>query len=522
MTRWGPRAVVSFSAVALCWLLVLHGHGDARAAEPKPLADASAAAETIDRLLAEHWQKRDIKPAPVAADATLFHRVMLDLAGRVPTPPEIEAFEADRSPDRYARAVRQRLDAPEFSWHFGAVLDEMIQGPYAGNPDFVTYLRKSVQDGKGWDVVFREVMLGPWDTDERKPAAAFLERRAKDIDLLTADTARTFFGVDISCARCHNHPLVRDWKREHYYGLAAFLVRTTGGKGAISEKPDGEAKFAGKDGQEKVARMMFLSGRTVDEPARPADGAKAPPFSRREQLVRVALEERAFLSRAFVNRLWEHFLGRGLVDPVDQMHSGNPASVPALLDGLADDFAEHGYDVRRLVATLVLSKAYRLDNRMGEGASATAPEHFAVAALRPLSPRQLVNCLLIALGDGKFEPTPEKLQALEKTGAELSAKLDPRTRDFRSSTREALFLSNSEAVKKLVTAGGNNLTERLSANTDDREVVTSAYRAILGRPPETAEADRMVRWLGRAGDRRAAIEDVVWALAASAEFRFNH
>jgi hypothetical protein len=519
MRRGAPRAVIFLLTAAACWLVVPHGPGSARAAEPKSPADA---AESIDRLLAEHWQKREMKPAPVAADTVLFRRLVLDLAGRVPTPAEVEAFEADRSPDRYARAVRQRLDSPEFAWHFGAVLDALIQGPYAGNPGFVGYLRKSVLDGKGWDVVFREVMLGPWDSDERKPAAAFLDRRAKDIDQLTADTARTFFGVDISCARCHNHPLVRDWKREHYYGLAAFLVRTTGGKGDVSEKSDGEAKFAGKDGQEKVAKMMFLSGRTVDEPAPPSDGKKGPPFSRREQLVRVALEDRTFLSRAFVNRLWEHFLGRGLVDPVDQMHSGNPASVPAVLDWLADDFAGHGYDVRRLVEILVLTRAYRLDTRTGEGTPAPAPEHFAVATLRPLSPGQMANSLLVALGDGRFEPTAEQLQALEKSAAELTAKLDPRTRDFRSSTREALFLSNSEAVKKLVTPGGNNLTERLAAITDDREVVTVAYRAILGRPPEAAEADRVVRLLGRTGDRRAAIEDVAWALAASAEFRFNH
>lgn len=213
-------------------------------------------------------------------------------------------------------AVRKLLDGPEFSWYFGAVLDDMIQGSFAGNPAFVNYLRQSLRDGKRWDTMFREVMLGPWDNDERKPAAVFLDRRAKDLDRLTADVARSFFGVDISCARCHNHPLVKDWKREHYYGMAAFFVRTTGGKGVISEKADGEARFASKDGKEHVARMMFLSGQTVDD----ASAAKGAKVGRREQLVRLALTDRKFFSRAFVNRLSEYLLGRGLVDPVDQMH----------------------------------------------------------------------------------------------------------------------------------------------------------------------------------------------------------
>lgn len=477
----------------------------------------------IDRVLSEHWQKYELQPAPLAEDATLFRRVMLDLAGRIPTAAEMAAFRSDRSADRYERAVQKLLDGPEFSWHFGTVLDEMIQGPQAGNAGFVGYLRRSLRDGKRWDAIFREVLIGPWDNDERKPAAAFLDRRARDIDLLTADVTRSFFGVDISCARCHNHPLVRDWKREHYYGMAAFLVRTTGGKGSVTEKNDGEAKFAGKDGVEQVAKMMFLSGRTVDEPVKPADGKKPPAFSRRAELVRIALEDRTFLSRAFVNRVWEYFLGRGLVDPVDQIHSGNPASVPALLELLAEDFADHGHDIRRLVAGIVRSRAYRLDTRPRDGGEIPATEHFAVAALRPLSPRQLAQSLLIALGDGSFEPTAEGLQSLEKQAAALTSKLDPRTREFQSSGGEALFLSNGTAVGKLITIGGKNLSERLASAADDRTMIADAYTTILGRKPSPTETDRVLSWLARSGlDRRAAAEDLTWALVASAEFRFNH
>jgi hypothetical protein len=503
------------ACLALALALALGGEA-ARVARPAPPADATALSATIDRLLGEHWRQHGITPAPAAADAALFRRVTLDLAGRVPTPRELDHFTADPSPERYKRAVRQLLDGPEFAYHFGTVLDDVIQGPFAGNPTFVGYLRKAVRDNKPWDAVFREVLLGPWDTDERKPAVAFLERRAKDTDLLTADVARSFFGVDVSCARCHDHPLVKDWKREHYYGLAAFLVRTTGGKGAVSEKAEGEARFVGKDGKERVARLMFLSGRTVDEAVR----TKGDKFSRREQLVRVALEDRAFLSRAFVNRAWECFFGRGLADPVDQMHSGNPASVPALLDGLADDFVRSGYDVRRLVTAIILSKAYRLD---GRGAPASEPGHFATARPRPLSPRQLAVSLVIALGDGKFEPSDEALRALDRAAAELTPYLDPRARLFQSSAREALFLSNSAAVRKLVAADGGNLAQRLAGLRDDRDRVQAAFAATLGRPPTAAEADRVVAGLAHGPpDRRAACEDLAWALVASAEFRFNH
>ncbi|MGH7173632.1 MAG: DUF1549 domain-containing protein [Gemmataceae bacterium] len=494
-----------------------------RTAEPVTQEKAAVVARTIDRLLDEHWRRERITPTAVAHDTALFRRLTLDLAGRIPTAREIERFNADSARDKYARTVHQLLDGPEFSWHFGAVLDDMIQGPFAGNSAFLNYLRTSLRDGKSWDSVFREMMLGPWDTKERKPAAAFLARRAKDLDRLTADVTRSFFGVNISCARCHNHPLVKDWKREHYYGMAAFLVRTTGGKGAVSEKNEGEARFAGKDGKERIVPMMFLSGRKPDERAQSATGTKGKKISRREVLVRLALEDGKFLSRAFVNRMWEYFLGRGLVDPVDQIHSGNPASVPALLDALAADFLSSGYDIRRLIAGIVLSRAYRLDSRWTDSATAPDAKHFAVARLRPLSSRQLAASLVIALGDGRFEPTSENLTRLEKQTTELAKHLDSRTREFQSSTGEALFLSNSATVRKLVAADGDNLTARLAALREDRALVKAAFTATLGRSPTAAESERLVHWLRRSGhDRRTACEDMAWALVTSAEFRFNH
>ena len=493
------------AALGGCVLLAL----PARAEPPGPSVAA------IDRQLADHWRAKGVTPAAPADDPTVLRRVTLDLAGRAPTAREVAAFAADPDPEKYAALVGRLVRGPEFAWYFATVLDEVIQGRLAGGEPFVTYLRAALRAGKGWDAIFREVLVGPWDTDARRPAAGFLDRRVKDLDALTVDTTRAFFGVDISCARCHNHPLVKDWKRDHYYGMAAFLVRTAGGKGSVTEKADGEARFAGKDGKEQVAPIMFLTGRTVADPAKPRE-----KDGRRAALVRVALEDRAFLSRAFVNRVWEHFFGRGLVDPVDQMHSGNPASVPALLDRLADDFAASGYDVGRLVTAVALSRAYRLDTHWA-GNDVPDPGHFAVARLRPLSPRQLARSLVLVLGDGTFDGTPEQLTALDKRAGEPMPVLDPRTGDFQSSAREALFVSNAGAVRKLV--AGSGLVERLAKIGDDRDLVRAAVRAVLARPATAGEAGDLESWLKRhAGDRKAACEDLVWALMASAEFRFNH
>jgi hypothetical protein len=409
----------------------------------------------------------------------------------------------------------------------------MIQDRYAGDPEFLEYLRASVAERKPWDQLFREVLLGPWDTKERKRADRFLVRRLASLDDLTNDTARVFFGVNVSCARCHDHPLAPDWTQDHYYGMASFFNRTSfpllKGLASVSEKSSGDVTFVTTRGERRTAKMMFLSGRVIDEPPPPADSdKKAPKFSRREQLVKVALEDKTFFSRALVNRLWAYFLGRGLVHPVDQMHSGNPPSIPEVLDALAEDLVAHGYDVDRLVAALVSSRAYQLASKWSGPGDAPGEKHFARARLRPLTPQQYALSLLLATGDGTFdqsegEPRGKRYRELEGQAAALTKALDARTDRFQSSTTEALFLSNHPDVQRLTAAAGNNLAARLVALTDAGQVADAAVWTVLSRPPEADEQAELVKWLdGHKDDRARACGELVWALMTSAEFRFNH
>ncbi len=512
------------------------------AADGAPVEDLAPVVQAVDRLLEAHWQGQKVTPAAPADDATLLRRVMLDLAGRIPTVRSARAFAADKSPEKFARVVQQLAEEPEFDLHFATVLDEAVQGRHAGHAEFVDYLRRSLRQRTSWDALFRELLVGPWDGAERKVASRFLSQRAKQLDVLAVDTSRAFFGVDISCAKCHDHPLAPDWTQDHFYGMVAFLNRTTSGDGKVGEKSDGEVKFLARDGKERTAPMMFLSGQKVDEPALDkSKPAPASPFSRRGQLVQVALEQKAFFRKSFVNRVWEYLFGRGLVHPVDQMHSANPAAVPELLDFLAQDFGEHGYDIRRLVTVLVLSREYRLASEWPSESPAPPPEQFAVARLRPLSPRQLAFSLLIALGD----ETPDRAAgeqtrvervlgvsgiariewylALEQQSAELIPELDPRTSDFQTSVREALFVSNAPNLNRLATATEANLAGRLSKISEPAPLIEAAFQAVLSRPPTAEEITITTTWLAEQGaDRKQACKQLVWSLATSAEFRFNH
>jgi hypothetical protein len=510
-----------YSLLALLWLPA--------PAEPAldHLAAAPALAAKIDEFAAKNWSDRKVKPADLCSDTDFLRRVTLDLAGRVPTPREVSTFLDDRSPDKRQETIRRLMTGPEYPLHLGRILDDGIQGKYAGDAEFLEYLRSSLAAHKPWDQMFRDMMLGPWDAKERKGSERFLTRRLASLDDLTNDTARVFFGVNISCAKCHDHPLVPDWKQDHYYGMASFFNRTQAqGKNATSvmEKNNGDVQFVSRKGERKTAKLMFLSGQVIDEPAaKPGE----PAFSRRAQIVKVALEEKQFFSRALVNRLWANFLGRGLVHPIDQMHSANAPSISDLLEWLADDFADNGYDIDRLVAAIVSSRIYQQTN-LKNTADSPSPDLFARAALRPLTPYQYAMSMTLVTGDSSYEQADtamrvRKYRDLEGQVSRAVNLLDRAADRYQASTNEALYLSNHPDIQKLIVPAGNNLVARLIALTDDKQAVETAILTILGRPAEAEEREFLVKWLEeRKQDRAKAVGEMVWALMTSAEFRFNH
>jgi hypothetical protein len=517
-------------------LLIMLGLPDAAPSAPNPdrFAAAPALAAKIDGFAQAHWTEDKVQPAPVVADAAFLRRLTLDLVGRIPTYQEARTFSQDRSPDKRQQAVRRLMESPEYALHLGRVLDDMIQESQAGDPEFLEYLRSSVAAHKPWDQVFREIIVGPWDAPEVKRASRFLTKRVRNLDDLTNDTARVFFGVNVSCAKCHDHPLVSDWKQDHYYGMASFFNPTyEGSKGKrdqVQEKATAPVSFVTTRGERRTAKLMFLSSQVIEDPGDRV-APKAAMVSRREQLVKAGLEEKTFFRRAIVNRLWAYFMGRGLVHPVDQMHSANPPTIPEVLEWLADDFADRGYDLDRIIAALVSSKVYQLSSARSGSATDAGAKHFAVASLRSLTPQQYAVSILLASGDGSFDSPVQpdararRYRDLEGQSGKLTSPrlIDPRTDRFQSSAGEALFMSNNEEIQRLLVPAGKNLTARLAALADNKEVVETATWTILSRPPEAEEQTYLARWIDEhKEDRGRACSQLVWALIASAEFRFNY
>jgi hypothetical protein len=539
-------------ALALASALML-APASVRAADSLP-ADRPIA-EVVDHYVDEALDKGRVKSAPTADDATLIRRLTLDLAGRIPTAAEARAYVDSTDPEKRTKLVGRLMDSPGFVRHQATELDTMLMAGERGS--LRGYLMHAIADTISWDKIFRELLLPDQVDKSRSEAAEYLRQRVKDTDRLTAEVSSTFFGVNISCAQCHDHPLVKDWKQDHFFGMKSFLSRTfTNGnaKGAfLAEHGYGTLTFKTTEGVERRAPMMFLTGRKIVEPEAGREPSKedqkaekeqlqraqkasvpppAPKFSARAKLVEVALQpgERDFFARSIVNRLWHRLFGRGLVMPLDQMHSANPPSHPELLAWLGRDTIEHGYDLRRLIRGLVLSRAYARSSQW-DGDEPPRPSLFAVAAVRALTQVQLAVSLGLATTDPVELPPGLDRGELEKRIAGIEDRARPLGGDFGSAggesqigVAEALLFSNGKSISQdLLSDRAGRLVSRLKQSAAPADQIDLAVRNVLSRLPDDEDIRILGAFLEQRTDRPdEACRQLVWALLTCSEFRFNH
>jgi hypothetical protein len=506
--------------------------------------------EVIDHYVDAKLARAGVTPAPPADDYTLVRRLTLDLVGRIPTRPETGAYVESSDPAKREKLVDRLMASPAFVRHQAAQFEAMLAGPKGGS-GLREYLVRAVGENRPWDQIFRELLLPQEGDPKTKGASDFLRSRVSDLDRVTNDVSVVFFGVNVSCAQCHDHPLVADWKQDHFYGMKSFFARTFDNGGFLAEREYGLVKFKPNKGAEKAATAMFLTGTTVDlpglkEPSKEQEKKdrekfdqfkkekKAPPppsASARAKLVEVALQPREseFFARSIANRLWHRFLGYGLVMPLDQMHSENKPSHPELLAWLARDTAAHSYDLRRTIRGIVLSKAYCRSSKWASD-SVPAPSLFAAGRLKPLTPTQMATSLKIATADprsfddvkpGELE---KRLEGLENAARGFASSFAQPTDDFQVGVNEALLFSNSDKVARELLADGNDrLLGRAKATGDAARAVDLIVRSVLSRPPTAIEGETLLEYVSRRADRPAeAYRQVIWALISGAEFRFNY
>lgn len=491
----------------------------ARAAEMLP-ADRPIG-EVVDHSIDAKLQAAGVTPAPQADDATLVRRITLDLAGRIPTAAEARQFVASTDPAKRQQLIDRLIASPWFDRHLSTELNTLLRGHDGSGPDLRKYLLTAVREKRPWNRMFRE-LLG--DGNDPLGPEQFILKRTADLEKLARDTSGMFFGINISCCQCHTHPFVDTLTQDSFHGMKAFFSRTYEFQGRLMEKRFGPAtmEYQNREGAKSQVAMLFLSGekfampdpgvpdltKAIAEETKEIEALKKDfaknkayptpaPFSPRNQLIAIVQkpENQAMMARSLVNQTWYRLFGYGLVMRVDQMQADNPSSHPELLEWLARDLIAHQWDLRRLIGGLVASRAY---GRSSEWAGKPpAPELFAVANLRPLTPMQFGVSVVLA-GDDSFDSlaatdpakaaaVESKIDALEATARGFESLLEqPRSEGFEISIREPLAISNDPARMKLI---GAAVTPMLLKLPDLRQQVEAATWAMLGRPPTPAETE---------------------------------
>ncbi|MGD9647118.1 MAG: DUF1549 domain-containing protein [Pirellulales bacterium] len=541
--------------------------------------DAAPLHTRIDQLI---YARMPTEAAPRSTDSEFLRRVYLDLTGCIPSSVEARAFIDRSDSGKRTALVDQLLASPEYARRMQIFFDLtwMERRPDKDVPAAVwaEYLRTSLAECKPYDELVREILSADGTDPALRPAMKFYLDREGDQNLLTRDVGRLFLGRDLQCAQCHDHPLIDDYKQEHYYGLLAYWNRSSiftdkQNQKLIAEKADGEVTFKSVflDEEPRSTPPRLPDGPVPEEPkfnageeyvVAPADGVRpVPKYSRRAKLAGdLTSAERRDFRRNIVNRLWAMMFGRGLVDPVDLHHAENPPSHPELLDLLADEFAVGGFDIRWLLRELALSDTYqRASDHPSIDPNQLPPESYCVSPLKPLTPEQLGWSVLEATGvrgayragvqseldaDTKLahilaSDEKRQRQGMEIAERRLYERLAPSLGEFvslfggppgsppqgfQATVHQALFFDNGGTIRSWLAPSGNNLLARSAALADTSAQVEEIYLSVLTRRPDAEERAIAVETLNSrpAEQRPAALEELAWALLASAEFRLNH
>ena len=522
----------------LCWLLAIPLLLSPAARADEPLRAA------IDRELSAAWKAQKLTPAARSTDAEFLRRASIDLVGAPPTHDEAAKFLAEKDPKKRETLVDRLLADPRFAEAQANAWDLALFTRKPGNysdtyrrPAFKEWLTKQFAGGVGYDKWVKELLLAEQPGSEM----FYVQFRGEPIEATVA-VSRIFLGTQLQCAKCHDHPY-DVWTQKDYYGFAGFFVRLVvqdTSKGnvrsfAIGEKGSGEVLFSGDAKDARPGRKgdpvkpKFLGGAELAEPPVPKDykepqpknGQKMPKpaFSRKEKLAEWATSpDNPYFAKAAVNRVWAQFMGRGIVHPLDDFHSQNEPSHPALLRALTDGFKAHNYDLKWLIREIVNSEAYQLS---GTGESKESlPKWFERARVRPLTAEEMVASLHAVTGTPADPKNPNaNWEYFVRAFGEPTNGLG----EFQGSLSEHLFWNNSPQVRAFVQRKKGNLTDQILTSTESWEKrVERMYLSVLNRPPTAKEREAFVSYIKREPKPDAAVEDAVWVLLNSSEFRFNH
>ena len=519
---------------------------------PKPSKDpADVLAALIDKHLAKDWEARGIVPAEVTDDGEFIRRVYLDVIGRAPKASEVREFIDDKSPDKRVKLVDHLLKMPGHANHFAAVTRAQWLPQTMTNfqlaqfgTQFETWLRAQYRENTPADQVVKRILTVKLTVNTQNPMFRFVQPDGTDPDGFSlaafysanegkpenvgSAVSRLFLGVKLECAQCHDHPFA-PYTRDQFWQFAAFFAELNplagprpGFVGPML--PQSDRNTIGIAGTDRKVTATFFDGTNPDWSL-----DRVPRVELAEWLVSA---KNPYFAKNTANRVWAHFFGIGIQDPVDEPGENNQPSHPELLKELGQAFADSGFDNRMLIRAITRTRAYQLTSKMTHPGQAD-PRRFARMNLKGLTPAQLFDSLVSATGFrepvgfrnqqnfGFVQPGNPRSQFLSRF-----VSTDKPT-ETSTTILQALMLMNGQFIGDQTDLVKSEVLAAIVdvPGWDTKQRVSTLFLTAFARNPTADELEKFSSYVDRGGaknDKKQALADVFWVLLNSPEFLFNH
>ncbi|MGC3967333.1 MAG: DUF1553 domain-containing protein [Pirellulales bacterium] len=485
----------------------------------------------VDKFVFEKLKRLQITPSEICSDEEYVRRVYLDVVGRLPTIAETAAFLADKASDKRGQLVERLLASDEYPSFWALKWADLLRVRKTkisepGVHKFHHWIEQAVRDNMPYDEFARRLVTASGSTLSN-PAANFY-RTSADVNDCTETASQLFLGVRIQCAKCHNHPFER-WTQDNYYGIAAFFQRVQRKK---TTDADDLVVWTARTGETTQPR----TGKTM-KPWAPLKGEVDLPGEedRRDAFAAWLTDpNNPFFAKVEVNRIWGHLTGRGIIEPVDDFRESNPAAHPALLEALAKDFVQHGYDRKHVMRTILNSRTYQLSSRRNEF-NKDDVKYFSHSKTRMLSAEQLLDAICqvtdvpekyagLPAGTRAVElPSPDVdnyfLKVFGQPARETACACE---RAGESNLSQALQMINGPLVHGKIKDAGNRARVLATAGKPHADIVKELYLAAFSRAPSPPELKAALDHIVKSGNPERGLEDVCWAILNTNEFLFQH
>lgn len=486
-------------------------------------------ANFIDRHVWNKLERLGIPPSEPADDAAFLRRVYLDTIGTLPTSAEARAFLASAEATKRARLVDQLLQRPEYAdywtlrWSDILRLDKDSVTPQ-GAVAVSRWLRRQFAENRPYDQFVRDILTVQGSTTAEGPAAVYKALNTPEV--MSRSFSQVFLGVRIECAQCHHHPSEK-WGQDDYFALAGLFAGVT-----RKPLPGGVEAIVSRGGNDLV---IPRTTRKIPARALGAEPVELGPTADRRQVLAdwMTAPANPYFAAAIANRLWAHYFGRGLIEPLDDLRATNPASNEPLLADLAKHLRDLRYDLKAFTRTLLLSNAYQLSSRPNSS-NAADEQNFSHAAIKALPAEVLLDAICQATGvPEKFNGWPDGYRAIQVWdnrmpsyffrifGRPVRYSVCECERGTEPSIAQALHLMNSPEITAKIRARHGAVRKLADSNQAPEAIVEELFLATLSRLPSEKERPQMLALFQEDG-RRGAVEDVLWALLNTKEFLYNH